>query len=364
MSSLAFQFWLHHGPTTFSPSKGLYSTGGSRHAIKLTRWIFRMLGLESEVKRLCAAPTLAEQREIWQTSIRRIILSQTLSRAILSNEKWMWKALGVPAEQRDMITFDYAKQDDTYHGDSVLATQHQRSGRAIWEYVVNTLDPVVNTTLINDDNHYYGLCLRGHYTRRAHPEYCCPRAHIKLSAPAAFDGLRIHTDELVEALDRMAPASLSIAVVMDSMDWFVPGGEAANRQIRALNRALRVRGRVLVRSAGLSPWYVGCFEEGGFACKRVAARLPGTCTDRCVGVFFLLSSPSSGFSGPLPGLPFFPFSFHSEVASCWFSTLVGGEYADSRCVCSQGEHVCVDLDLHQGCSARGGAAPSANRANG
>ncbi|KAK3062068.1 hypothetical protein LTS18_004886 [Coniosporium uncinatum] len=237
-----------------------------------------MLGLEGVVKRLCSAPTLAEQREIWQKSIRRVILSKTLSWAVISNEKWMWKALGVPAEQRDMITSDYAKQDDSFRDDDVV--KQQRFGHAVWEYVVNTLDPVVNTTLINDDNHYYGLCLQGHYTRRAHPEYCSPRAHIKLSAPGAFDGLRIHTDEINEVIDRMAPATLSIAVVMDSMDWFTPGGEAATRQIRALNRVLKMRGRVLVRSAGLNPWYVRAFEEGGFACKRVAARLPGTCTDR------------------------------------------------------------------------------------
>ena len=79
----------------------------------------------------------------------------------------------------------------------------------------------------------------------------------------------------------MQPGSLTIAVLMDSMDWFTPGGPEAPAQVRAVNRSLKIGGRVLLRSAGLSPWYVQVFEELGFTSKRVAARVPkGTCTDR------------------------------------------------------------------------------------
>lgn len=67
---------------------------------------------------------------------------------------------------------------------------------------------------------------------------------------------------------------------MDSMDWFDPSTNAASTQICALNRALKLKGRVLLRSAGLKPWYVAVFEEHGFSTKRVAARLPGMCVDR------------------------------------------------------------------------------------
>ena len=79
----------------------------------------------------------------------------------------------------------------------------------------------------------------------------------------------------------MQPDALTIAVVMDSMDWFTPGGPEAAAQVKAINRALKTAGRVLLRSAGLNPWYIRAFEENGFVCKRVAARIPaGTCTDR------------------------------------------------------------------------------------
>ncbi|KAL9092611.1 MAG: hypothetical protein Q9165_004415 [Trypethelium subeluteriae] len=283
MSSLAFQFWLHNGERTFV-RRGLYYTGGSRHALNLVKWLFRLLGLTREVERLCAARTLNEQREIWQKSIRRVLLSRILSWTIVGNERWLWKALGVPPAQREMIEHDYLRQSGISENSEseILPTAQRgiRSGRAIWEYLVNTLDPLVNTTLVSDDNHYYLLCLQGCYSRRCHPDYLTPKAHTKLSRPNAFDGLRIHTDEMNEVIARMTPSTLTIAVLMDSMDWMDPKSLAAEEQIQKLHRALKVGGRVLIRSSGLSPWYVKKFEEGGFVAKRVAARFPGSCIDR------------------------------------------------------------------------------------
>jgi len=79
----------------------------------------------------------------------------------------------------------------------------------------------------------------------------------------------------------MQPGALTIAVLMDSMDWFTPTGPEADAQAKAVNRALKIGGRVLLRSSGLNPWYIREFEANGFSAKRVAARIPpGTCTDR------------------------------------------------------------------------------------
>ena len=89
---------------------------------------------------------------------------------------------------------------------------------------------------------------------------------------------------------RMKPQTLTIAVFMDSMDWFDPKAEAAAKQVRIVNRALKMGGRVLLRSAGLRPWYIEVFEGRGFACKRVAARFPpGACIDRYVASVFPLT---------------------------------------------------------------------------
>lgn len=72
---------------------------------------------------------------------------------------------------------------------------------------------------------------------------------------------------------------------MDSMDWYSPNAHTpssctARTQIRHLNLALAMQGRVLLRSAGLKPWYIRVFEEEGFECRRVGTRLPGACIDR------------------------------------------------------------------------------------
>lgn len=51
------------------------------------------------------------------------------------------------------------------------------------------------------------------YPPRCHPSYLTPKAHMKLSTPFAFDGLRIHTDEINEVIARITPGTLTIAVV-------------------------------------------------------------------------------------------------------------------------------------------------------
>ncbi|KAF2644905.1 betaine lipid synthase [Massarina eburnea CBS 473.64] len=281
LSSAAFQYWLKNGPGVFETekSKGLYYTGGSGNALTLIGLLFRVLGLKNEVRNLCAAQTLAEQREIWTRSLKRILHSKLLTTTILSNEKWLWKALGVPPAQRALIESDYAAMTAEY-STSDGGEKRTSSGNAVYEYVLNTFEPVVNNTLLSSSNHYYLLTLLGHYTPSSHPTYLSPKAHVRLSKPDAFQGLRIHTDEISEVLARMRPGTLTIVVVMDSMDWFPREGRQAVKQIRALNRALKGKGRVLLRSAGLEPWYLGVFAESGFAVRRVAGRMAGTCVDR------------------------------------------------------------------------------------
>jgi betaine lipid synthase len=271
LSSRAFQYWLENANVFASSSgRGLYETGGSRHAIRMVRILFSVLGLQSQVKLLLVAKTLAEQREIWQQKVRGAILNQIMSYLVVSHEKFLWAALGVPHNQLAMLEADHA----------VSHAGNTGRGQAIWQYMLDTLDPVIENTLIGEDNPYYLICLQGSYSEQCHPEYLTPKAHYKLSKKGAFDGLRIHTDELQEVFARLAPGTLTVAVVMDSMDWFTPGEEEARSQVRMLNRALKVGGRVMLRSAGTKPWYVKVFEETGFIGKRMAERKNGGCIDR------------------------------------------------------------------------------------
>lgn len=277
LSSRAFQYWLDNANVFIKKSsRGLYDTGGSRHAIRTFRVMSTMLGLSGEVKALLEAKTLNEQREIYHTKIRPVFLSRIFSYVVVSQEKFLWAALGVPHNQLAMLEKDYAAIVDT------PGSEKRPSGRgaAVWEYMVQTLDPVIETSLIGEDNPYYLVCLSGAYTQRCHPAYLTPKAHQKLSRPYAFEGLRIHTDEIDEVVNRITPGTLTVAVVMDSMDWFDPGATAASKQIEKLNRALKLGGRVLLRSAGLTPWYIEEFEALGFQAKRMGARIAGSCIDR------------------------------------------------------------------------------------
>ena len=161
LSSRAFQYWLDNSSVfTSSSGKGLYETGGSRYALKLVRYVFNIFGLRGEVEELCAAQTMDEQRRLW-SRIRGVLLSRPLHWAIVSTEWFSWRAAGVPPAQRNMIIDDYVKRNGLDD-----AVSKDVSGRAVWEYVVNTLDPVVNDTLISDDNYFYLLCLQGQYSRR------------------------------------------------------------------------------------------------------------------------------------------------------------------------------------------------------
>lgn len=291
LSSRGFQYWLSNERVfTKANGRGLYDTGGSKNAIRLFRYLSYAFGLRRSVDAMLSAKTLNEQREIWRAKIRPALLSRTLSRLVVSQEAFLWAALGVPKNQLAMIEGDYAN-------DQAAAGGSQKNVRqsAVWEYMVNTLDPMVETVHMAADNPYYYVCMDGQFSRRCHPDYLSPKAHDCLSRQGAFDGLRIHTDEIEEVIARLTPGSLTVAVVMDSMDWFDPedntlsktncpssetGGAAAASQIAKLNRALALGGRVLLRSSARTPWYIKVFERLGFSAKQHGNRTPGVCIDR------------------------------------------------------------------------------------
>lgn len=205
--------------------------------------------------------------------LRPALLSPLLCKLVVSQESFLWKALGVPKNQLAMIEADHSAR-------ARANSRGQGRWQAVWRYMVDTLDPVAQQTHIANDNPYYYVCLAGQFSETCHPEYLSAEAHALLSQPSALDNLHLHTDEIAEVLRRITPASLTVAVLMDSMDWFDPGADSATAQITLLNRAMKIGGRVLLRSAALRPWYLATFTTRGFTAECVGQRAEGSCIDR------------------------------------------------------------------------------------
>ena len=207
LSSQALQFWATKA-SIFTSTGGLYAYGGSGRALRLVRWALWAAGRSRTVRRFCAARSLDEQRALWP-GLRSVLLNRPLHWLFVGTQ-FLWQAAGVPAAQAALITNDFHHDDPT---DPTKVTLRADSGEAVWQYVCNTFEPVARDTLLSEDNCYYLLTLHGRYTRRCHPHYVSARAHAKLARPGAFDGLRIHTDEINDVVARIKPGTLTIAVV-------------------------------------------------------------------------------------------------------------------------------------------------------
>lgn len=259
LSSNAFQYWMEKGPKTFSVTgKGLYDTGSTRWALRLARYVFKITGLSSKVEELCNAKTLNEQKEIWNTSIRPVLYSAIVGKIFVGNPVFLWKALGVPANQAAMM--------DT----------------SILQYIIDTLDPIIGRSLVSSDNYFYYLTLKGHYTPKNCPDYLTKSGFKQLTktSNSPLEGIRLHTDYLNNVLARLTKKTISVAVIMDHMDWFDPEGKEVDDEIDALHSALCDGGRVMLRTAAQVPWYIKHFEAKGFSCTAAATRYSGTSIDR------------------------------------------------------------------------------------
>lgn len=259
LSSNAFQYWMDKRPKIFDPNgKGLYDSGSTRWALRLARYLFTITGLNQKVEQLCNSKTLNEQREIWNNSIRPVLLSQVVGKFLVGNPIFLWKALGVPTNQANMM------------------------GPSVMKYVVDTLDPVVNDTLISSDNYFYYLCLQAKYSKKNCPDYLTSSGFRSLTKQnnSALQGIRLHTDYLNNVLDRLSKKTITVAVIMDHMDWFDPNSNEVDNEIESLYNALSDGGRVLLRTASQVPWYIKNFEAKGFTCKAAATRDSGKLIDR------------------------------------------------------------------------------------
>ena len=71
LTSHALQFWVQNA-NHFNPNgKGLYETGYSGWALKLARWLFKVMGITEDIKRMCESNTIEEQVKIYEEKVHR-----------------------------------------------------------------------------------------------------------------------------------------------------------------------------------------------------------------------------------------------------------------------------------------------------
>ena len=127
------------------------------------------------------------------------------------------------------------------------------------------------------------MTLKGQYSHDSCPAYLKDKNFSILSqedSGSSLDRIRLHTDTLKNVCERLSEKMVSIAIIMDHMDWFDPRSTAVDDEVQALFKVLDAKGRVMLRSASKNPWYIKSFEKHGFKCKPVSVRYPGKCIDR------------------------------------------------------------------------------------
>jgi hypothetical protein len=69
MTSHALQFWDQNAGHFDLGGRGLYDTGYSGWALKLARWMFSVMGVGEDVKRMCEATTIEEQVKVYKEKV-------------------------------------------------------------------------------------------------------------------------------------------------------------------------------------------------------------------------------------------------------------------------------------------------------
>lgn len=104
----------------------------SGHALRLAYWALRITGMYGSVHKMCAAPTLEEQRRIWTSRIRPIILSAFIRKVFLANPIFQWNSLGVPINQARV----FLKETTTS------------------QFAIDALDPIGLNSHVAKDNYF------------------------------------------------------------------------------------------------------------------------------------------------------------------------------------------------------------------
>ncbi|KAF5343356.1 hypothetical protein D9758_014174 [Tetrapyrgos nigripes] len=216
------------------------------------KFLFRMTGLRKDIEQMCECDTLEDQQRIWQNRVRPKILSPFAVALLWNPTTFCWNALGVPMNQRKMLLDE----------------------GGMYEYVKNTVDPMMSTYLLKTQNYFYRVVLQGQYSPSCCPEYLSLAGFCSLKANNGkiLENFRIHTDLIANVLHGMSSNSITRSLIMDHLDWFSEGSEEVEQEISELHQVLAPSGLLFWHSAVKNPWYASVFQRAGFLVEPVGIR--------------------------------------------------------------------------------------------
>ncbi|KAJ3888442.1 hypothetical protein GG344DRAFT_89949 [Lentinula edodes] len=248
----AYEFWKRN--VSLFSSSSFYDFGYSGRALRFVRFLFKLAGVRDDVERLCNCESLEAQVSLWRSNLRLVWLNPLVV-AVLRNPAFCWNALGVPLNQRKMLLDE----------------------GGVYQYVCDTLDPVLSTYLLKTQNYFYLLALLGHYTPECCPAYLTRDGFEKLRADNCqrLNAFHLHTESILDTLRGLSSSSLTRALVMDHMDWYDLDSSEVRDEAVELSRVLASGGLVFWRSASRNPWYNQVFAENGFMVESINVRQHG-----------------------------------------------------------------------------------------
>lgn len=72
--------------------------------------LFTLSGKSAKLEQFANASTLEEQRRLYESTIRPVLVSGTFVKLVLSNPIFLWNSLGVPMNQLAVLTKETSKQ--------------------------------------------------------------------------------------------------------------------------------------------------------------------------------------------------------------------------------------------------------------
>jgi betaine lipid synthase len=241
LSQSAIEYWRARCSVFRKPCSFFYS-GGAGWFVWGLHQFWRLLGVRHTAHQLATCGDLEQQRALWRQQIRPRSFNAVV-RNFLTSGWLMWLTFGVPKAQMDLIVVD---------GDMT-------------KYALDTLNGVVDYSDVTNDNYFYHLVTRGHYSPQ-----CCPR-YLKRENFAALkkatQKITVHCD-LIENVLRTQ--SFTHAIMLDHLDWRDENG--IREELAVVHKHLTEDGIVIGRSAGHRPWYLPLYQEAGFETALVSVR--------------------------------------------------------------------------------------------